>query len=195
MNAKDQEILTKLRSTSCFRLELLRLRADAQVRWLQGDLESEKLLDAIDQTKPSDDLTVFMGFCPYGLLKNRLDTQWKTQNICTFDFHKSEIQIRRFNKIFPGDLVILKKREVFAVSMRLYGFGRVENVQTDQSGSRSLLMNWSHQGDEIVVPLMGCNSTVNVKSRAQVGDEMPAHYFDWLDAPKSARLNCAEHAL
>ncbi len=182
MNAENRDILAKLQSMSCSREELLKFRADAKVSWLQGDLEAEKILDAIDQIKPVDDFTVFMGFCPYGLLKNRLDTQWKMQNICTFDFQASEVQIRRFNKIFSGDLVVLKKREVFAVSMRLYGFGRVDQVKTDQSGNRKLLMKWSNQREEIVVPLMGCNSTVNVKNRAQVGGEMPAHYFDWLDA-------------
>lgn len=41
-------------------------------------------------------------------------------------------------------------------------------------------MNWSNQERIIEVPLMGCGSTVNVKSMKTVEEKMPKEFFEWL---------------
>jgi hypothetical protein len=43
-------------------------------------------------------------------------------------------------------------------------------------------MNWSNQKEIIEVPLMACNSTVDVRSIEQVEDEMLTEFFTWLNS-------------
>jgi hypothetical protein len=47
-------------------------------------------------------------------------------------------------------------------------------------------MNWSTQDQIIEVPLMGCNSTVDVRTIEQVEAEMPVDFFSWLNQPVQA---------
>ena len=93
---------------------------------------------------------------------------------------ESEVQLERFCRICTGDLVVLKKREVFGVSMKLYGYGRVTKVCYDEENIRYLEVDWSEQDAIIEVPLMGCNSTVDIKSMADVEAEMPDQFFEWI---------------
>jgi hypothetical protein len=125
---------------------------------------------------------VFMGFCLGTTMENRLDIEWKEKGICTFIFLKSQPQLERFNDIWAGDLIILKKNQQFGKTMQLYGHGRVTNVKYDEEGNRYLEMEWSSQAEVIEVPLIGCGATVNVKSIEQVEAEMPDLFYKWLNA-------------
>jgi hypothetical protein len=60
--------------------------------------------------------------------------------------------------------MVFKKIEVFGVLMKLYGRGRVTKVCYDEESVRYLEVDWSNQEEIIKVPLMGCNSTVDIKS-------------------------------
>ena len=65
--------------------------------------------------------------------------------------------------------------------MKLYGHGRVKAVAYDDDQIRYLKMDWFDQDQVIEVPLMGCNSTVDVKSIEMVEDEMPQEFYEWLE--------------
>lgn len=177
---KYQRQIDRIRAKGYTRGELNELRKKAQPLAAKGDEDALVLLHEIDRAGPSDTYVVFMGFCPGADLNNRLDTEWREKNICTFVFHESEQQSQRFGDIRLGDLVILKKRHQFGKTMQLFGHGRVNGVEFDSEGHRVLKMNWSPQERIIEVPLMGCNSTVDVRTIQQVEGEMPEFFFTWL---------------
>jgi hypothetical protein len=185
---KYQCTLDRINSGKLSKPELRQLRENAAVRLNQGDVEAKIVIDAIDLASPSDKSMVFMGFCPDADFGNRLDTEWKANGICTFQYLESEHQLARFNDIWPGDLILLKKRHEFGRSMRLYGHGRVRGVKYTAEGVRYLEMAWSEQEEVIEVPLMGCNSTVDVKSIEQVEAEMPAEFYAWLNDKGGNRI-------
>lgn len=164
------------------RTDLLKIKRNAEDKLASGDTEAQLVLDAINHAEPVDSYILFMGFCPGADFNERLDTSWKEQGICRFDYLESEHQAERFNSICKGDLVVLKKREKFGRTMKLYGHGRVKSIAYDKDNVRYLIMDWSDQDEEIEVPLMGCNSTVDVKSAQAVEDEMPAEFYEWLKA-------------
>ncbi len=64
----------------------------------------------------------------------------------------------------------------------IYGHGRVSSIAYDENNVRYLVMDWSSQEEIIEVPLMGCNSTVDVKSIEAVEDEMSEEFYKWLEA-------------
>jgi hypothetical protein len=175
-----KKIIDNIRSKKYIRSELMQMRANVEIKCQSGDKDALIVLDEIDRAEPLDDFVVFMGFCPSASMENRLDMDWKKQGVCTFDFLESEHQLKRFNSIWPGDLIILKKRQVFGETMQLYGHGRVSSIQHNLNGKRHLIMNWSTQEEIIEVPLMACNSTVDIKQIAQVKDVMPDSFFEWL---------------
>lgn len=146
----------------------------------RGDRDAQAVLDEIDRATPADRYVVFMGFCPGADFENRLDVGWREQGVCTFVFHESEQQSERFSGILAGDLIVLKKRERFGETMRLYGYGRVTGFKCDADGHRYLTMEWSPEQTVIEVPLMGCNSTVDIRTMEQVESQMPPEFFDWL---------------
>jgi hypothetical protein len=121
-----------------------------------------------------------MGFCPGADFDNRLDIEWRQRNICTFVFHESEQQSERFGSIWPGDLIVTKKRHRFGETMQLFGYGRVAGFHYDEDGHRVLEMNWSDQQEVIEVPLIGCNSTVDIRTMEQIEAQMPEEFFAWL---------------
>ena len=157
------------------------LRKNIQEICKTGDDGAQAVLDAIDLAKPTDDRVIFMGFCPGADLRWRQDTQWKADGICTFGFFQSEKQLTRFRGILAGDLIVLKKRQEFGRTMQLYGHGRVTGHRADANGHRELLMNWSTQNEVIEVPLMGANSTVDVKTIQNVREAMPDFFWTWLE--------------
>lgn len=177
---KYQTNIERIRSKTYSRAELTRMRTNVEGKWKQGDKDAKVVLDEIDRTEPMDDVIVFMGFCPGATMDNRLDIEWKKNGVCTFVFLDSQHQLERFNSIWPGDLIVLKKRHAFGKTMQLFGHGRVTGVQHDSEGNRYLLMNWSNQDEVIEVPLMGCNSTVDVRTIEQVEAEMPELFYAWL---------------
>jgi hypothetical protein len=105
----------------------------------------------------------------------------RIRGVCTFDYIESETQAARFNEVYPGDLVVLKKREKFGETMKLFGHGRVKSIAYNDAGNRYLVMEWSGQDGIIEVPLLGCNSTVDIRSMEVVQKEMPEEFFEWLE--------------
>jgi len=177
---KYEKALERVRSGEMSRSDLVKLKRNAEAKLATGDTEAQLVMDAINNATPADSYILFMGFCPGADFDERLDTVWKEQGICRFDYLESEHQSERFNSICKGDLVVLKKREKFGKTMKLYGCGRVKSVAYDKDKVRYLLMDWSNQDEVIEVPLMGCNSTVDIKSIEAVENEMPAEFYSWL---------------
>lgn len=177
---KYQKAIDKVKSGGMSRQDLVVLKNNAELKLAQGDIDAREVLDAIKIAKPVDSYILFMGFCPGADFNERLDIEWKEKGICRFDYLVSEQQLERFNTIHAGDLVILKKREQFGKTMKLYGHGRVKSVAHDENNIRYLIMNWSDQSEIIEVSLMGCNSTVDIKSIEAVEAEMPEEFYKWL---------------
>ena len=146
----------------------------------EDDPSRAELTHAFDNAVPADSYLVFMGFCPGADFKRRQDTRWRSLGICEFEFDSSETQIRRFSTIRVGDQIILKKREIIGKTMKLYGHGKVIGADYTAEGRRVLKMGWHADETIIEVPLMGCNSTVNLKKTATVLNEMPSEFHEWL---------------
>lgn len=177
---KYDKVLARIQSGEMSRADLLKLKHNAEDKLKSGDNDAKDILNAINIAEPVDDYILFMGFCPDANIDNRLDVEWKEKGVCIFDYYESEVQVNRFNEIYTGDLVVLKKREKFGKTMKLYGHGRVKSIAHDEDNNRYLIMDWSKQEDIIEVPLMACNSTVDVKSIDSVNDVMPEEFFEWL---------------
>lgn len=156
------------------------IRRNAEAALQNGDKDAQTVIDAINISVPSDAYILFMGFCPDADVANRLDVEWKEKGVCCFDWADSTSQMERFRSIATGDLVILKKREKFGKTMKLYGHGRVVALAEDENGFRYFKMNWSSQDEIIEVPLMAANSTVDVRTMDRVEEEMPEEFFEWL---------------
>lgn len=184
---KYEKTIERIRKGTFSRAELVKLRSNAEEKARAGDMEAQHVISEIGNAAPIDDFIVFMGFCPGADFDNRLDLEWRAQNVCTFVFLDSPKQLERFNNIWAGDLIILKKREKFGKTMKLYGHGRVTGAKYDADGNRYLLMDWGDQDDVVEVPLMGCNATVDVRSVEQVEAEMPEKFYDWLDESRRAQ--------
>ena len=180
---KYQKIIDNINSGTMSREDLVGLKFNAEKKLMDGDLDAKTVLSAINMATPADSYILFMGFCPDADSDNRLDIEWKEKGICRFDYRESEFQAARFDTICAGDLVVLKKREVFGKTMKLFGHGRVTSVAFDEKNIRYLVINWSDQSEIIEVPLMGCNTTVDVKSIDVVKDEMPDEFWQWLIDP------------
>jgi hypothetical protein len=182
---KHKKTLDRIRERKYTRAELIRVRENARRLLAGGDQDAHFVIDAIEQATPTDQYIVFMGFCPGVNFENRLDIAWRSDGMCTFIFHESPQQVERFAGIRVGDLVVLKKRHHFAKTMQLYGHGRVTGIRFDSENHRYLTMNWSKQENVIEVPLMGCNSTVDVRSVEAVYDDMPDYFYDWLKVDRA----------
>jgi len=154
------KIIEKINNGKFTRKELFSIRENAIKKLNNGDKNMVEIIELIDKAIPEDKNIAFMGFCPSADIKNRLDKEWKSQGICTFDFKESKLQLERFNKICSGDIIVLKKREEFGKTMSLHGHGIVNEVKHDANGNRYLLVNWAKQDEVIIVPLMALNSTI-----------------------------------
>jgi hypothetical protein len=185
---KYERIILLVKSGKMSRADLVKLKRNADEKYTNGDIEAKEVLDAINNATPGDSYILFMGFCPDADFDERLDIEWKEKGICRFDYLESERQLERFITICKGDLVVLKKREKFGRTMKLYGHGRVSSVAYDENHIRYLVMDWSDQEDVIEVPLMGCNSTVDIKSIEAVEDEMPEEFYKWLETKQDTEL-------
>lgn len=183
---KYQEKIDKIRSGAYTRSQLIQMRSNAEALQKKGDTAAAAVIAEIDIATPTDKTIVFMGFCPGANFDNRLDLDWKEKGICTFIFLRSEQQVERFNEIWPGDLIVLKKRQQFGKTMLLYGHGRATGVKYDQDNNRYLEMDWSAQDQIIEVPLLACNSTVDLRTIERVEAEMPIEFFNWLNKPVNA---------
>jgi hypothetical protein len=146
----------------------------------QQDPSRAELELAFENATPSDSYLVFMGFCPGADFSRRQDTRWRAFGVCEFEYDQSEVQVRRFATIRVGDQIILKKREVYGKTMKLYGHGKVIGVYHSNEGRRVLKMSWNPLDSVIEVPLLGCNSTVNLRKTAIVLRDMPPEFHEWL---------------
>jgi len=178
---KYQKIIDRIVSDGMSRADLLKLQQNAQEKLKQGDVEAKSVIDAISISKPLDDYVLFMGFCPGADFGGRRDTEWKKKRICRYDVIEDKVQVSRFDSICMGDFVVLKKREQFGKTMKLYGHGRVNSIGYDAQGRRFLKIDWSAQDQVIEVPLMGCNSTVDIRSIETVHQEMPEAFYQWIN--------------
>jgi len=178
---KYDNAIVRIKNGSMSRADLVKLKKNADDKYSSGDLDAKLVLDAINNATPADSYILFMGFCPGADFGERLDIDWREKGICRFDYLESEQQVTRFNTICKGDLVVLKKREQFGKTMKLYGHGRVNSVAYDNNNIRYLNVSWSNQENVIEVPLMGCNSTVDIKSIDTVEGEMPEEFYNWIE--------------
>lgn len=179
---KYQKTIDTILRGNYSRADLVKLRANAAALFAKGDNDAKRVVEEIDRATPTDKEIVFMGFCPDANIENRMDLEWKQKGVCTFVFWDSDQQRERFESIWAGDLLVLKKRQRFGKTMMLYGHGRVVGVKHDPEGKRYLEMKWSTQENVIEVPLMACNSTVDIRSMERVEEEMPPEFFAWLQA-------------
>ncbi len=132
----------------------------------------------------------FLGFCPDADFSRRRDTRWRECGICEYEVDLGSRQEGLFSRINVGDIVILKKRQIFGKTMRLYGHGQVIGVDTGPLGRRRLSVSWHKQISVIEVPLLACNSTVNLREVSSVAATMPSAFWEWLGvaSPYSAQF-------
>lgn len=146
---------------------------------------AQKVIDACDNYAP-EPLSAyynFMGFCPGASFDNRQDKAWREKGICDFHFYDSEVQMEEFSKQLPGDWIIMKKIQDFGKTMKLYGFGRIKRRLLDSNKVPYFEVDWNDQDEEIEVPLLGCNATVNMRALGRVEKEMPPKFWEWLGHP------------
>lgn len=183
---KHENTVNRIKSAELTRAELQTIRGHAQIKYDNGDEEARLVLQALDSAVAKDSGIIFMGFCPNGEIANRLDMQWKQNGICTFDYDESIDQMNLFRSICVDDFIVLKKSEDFGRTMSLHGHGRVIGRNTGEDGRRFLGMNWSPAvAFPSNVPLMGCQSTVNLRDMQTVEGAMPHEFFDWANLPRT----------
>ena len=129
---------------------------------------------------PKDRRIVFVDFCPGGVVVNRLDVGWLQQGICTFDYFSSEEQWEAFQSISMGDLIVMKRDLQITQTTRLYAHGRVIALELNENRDRVLLVDWSHQKDQIEVPMIRCNNMVKIQEIGEVEAAMPVEFWRWL---------------
>ena len=122
---------------------------------------------------------IFMGYCPGGKVENSLKEDWISEDFCEFTFIESESQLDQFTEIVVGDIVILKIMDIPRQEMTLSAWGTVKGIGTRKQGTPYLKMDW-HDKEDIIVPLMGCMRTVNIRPLKRVQDEMPNDFWEWL---------------
>ena len=129
---------------------------------------------------PNDRRVVFVDFCPGGVVVGRLDVGWIQQGICTYGFFSSEEQWETFQSISMGDLIVMKRDIAVTQTTRLYAHGRVVGLELNESRDRVLLVDWSHEQDQIEVPMVVCNNMVKIQDIAEVEAAMPIDFWRWL---------------
>lgn len=183
MSDSIARVVERIRAGAYTRIELLQMRVNAENMLRGGNSAAAEIIGCINKTAlpPLQAEYVFMGFCPGADISRRQDQIWIEQGICRFDWPESKVQYRRFRDIMPGDTLILKKREKFGETMKLFAHGTVLSIgEDDGRESRLLRMDWQTPIEPIVVPLMGCNGTVDVRRLSQVEQAMPQEFWAWL---------------
>ena len=144
---------------------------------------AEAIIDAIQMVSvpPDQSEFVFMGYCPGASLENRQDEKWIADGICEFDWITDPIQTKRFYEIQVGETIIAKKREEFGETMMISAHGKVVKREESQiTGKLYFRVDWTVPEEFLIVPLLGCNSTVNVRTREDLEDSMPLEFWEWL---------------
>jgi len=129
---------------------------------------------------PNDRRIVFIDFCPGGVVVQRLDIGWIQQGICTFDYFSSEEQWETFQSISMGDLIVMKRDLLTSQTTRLYAHGRVVALELNENRDRVLIVDWSHEQDQIEVPRVVCNNMVKIQGIEEVEASMPVEFWCWL---------------
>ena len=177
-----ENAMTQVRTGKLTRANLAKMKENALAR-LSDNPRIMELLELINQTAvPSLETEyVFMGYCPGADMDERRDIMWLKDGIIDFAFIESKAQLAKFSAIHKGDKIILKKREEIGVSMIIHAYGEVtDSPVSDATGLTYHRVDWRIKDEPILVPLMGCNATVNSKSIEQVEEAMPQEFWDWL---------------
>ena len=183
MDYKFDTTIHKIQNDELTRTEMFQIRENAKALLLKGEVRAQEVIDAIN-LKAVPELEayyVFMGFCPGADLENRLDDKWTEEGICEFNFIQSETQLKQFCEIHTGDTMILKKRETFGETQNLSYHGKVTGVSDSKvTGLRYLRVDWKKPSKFLIVPLMGCNATVNLRKLEVVERDLPKEFWGWL---------------
>lgn len=129
---------------------------------------------------PHDRRIAFVDFCPGGVVVQRLDIGWIQQGICTFDYFSSEEQWETFQSISMGDLIVMKRDLLISQTTRLYAHGRVVALELNENRDRVLIVEWSHEQDQIEVPRVVCKNMVKIQDIDEVEAAMPVEFWHWL---------------
>ena len=186
----------RIKSGKCSRSEMLRIRENAN-NLIEMAIDKPTRENEAKAKEAAEDLSAcdshmpeplssqynFMGFCPGDDIKRRRDTTWREQGTCYFDFEESEGQVTAFSLQVPGDWIILKKIGECDKTMILYGFGKITKRHIDDTEFTYFDVEWNTQTEEILVPLMGCNSNINMKTLERVKKIMDKEFWAWLSNP------------
>jgi len=188
--------IEKIMSGKCSRSEILRIRESASIL-IKAAIDKPTKKNEAKAKEAAEDLSAcdghmpeplssqynFMGFCPGADIKRRRDAVWREQGTCEFYFGDNEGQMTAFSLQVPGDWIILKKVQELDKTMTLYGFGKITKRFMDEKGFAYFDVNWNDQSEEILVPLMGCNSDINMKTLERVEKIMGKEFWDWISHP------------
>lgn len=183
---KDPEpVIQKMVSGKYSRTDRIKIYENAKIALKENrDIErAKKIINAYKsiEVPPLQAEYVFMGFCPGATLENRQDELWYADGICMFDWVSDPVQMKRFYDIQVGDIIVTKKREKFGETMMLSGHGKVRLLEeSNKTGKRYLRVDWIVPDEFLIVPLMGCHSTVNNRALEMVEDRMPEEFWEWL---------------
>ena len=181
----DDPIIQKIINGTMSRVDRLKIYENAKRSCDAGkDVDrAKRIMHVIDTVSvpPLQAEYVFMGFCPGASLENRQDELWYADGICEFDWVSDPIQMKRFYDIQVGDTIIAKKRERFGETMMISGHGKVtKREESNRTGKRYFRVDWRIPKDFLIVPLIGCNSTVNTRTLKFVEETMPTDFWNWL---------------
>ena len=181
----NEKIIQKIKDGTISRADRLKLYKNAKSYFQRGVLENnpEEILILIEtiSVPPLQQQYVFMGYCPGALLENRQDDIWIADGFCEFNWVTNEKQLSDFYDIMVGDTIILKKRETFGKTMKISGHGKItERVESRKTNKLYFRVDWRVPEEFLIVPLMGCNATVNPRSIESVETDMPEDFWEWL---------------
>ena len=182
---ETDRIIQKIINGTMSRVDRLKIYENAKsLRDAGRDVDRAlRIIEAIDtiSVPPLQAEYVFMGFCPGASLENRQDELWFADGICEFDWVSDPIQMKRFYEIQVGDTIIAKKRERFGETMMISAHGKViKREESQRTGKRYFRVDWRVPRDFLIVPLIGCNSTVNTRTIEFVERTMPIDFWEWL---------------
>jgi hypothetical protein len=146
--------------------------------------EARALIDVLHDAgiPKGKEFYIFMGYCPGGKIENSKMDEWIKEGFCEFTYVESESQMEKFYDICVGDVLILKIMDIRNKSMTLSAWGTVKKMGTRAQGTPWLRMDW-HRKEDLIVPLMGCTSTVNIPRTDKLDKEMPEEFWDWVTTP------------
>jgi len=182
----NQKIIAKIKDGSMSRSERLQLYINAKSYFQRGILKDnpQEILELIETISipPLQQEYVFMGYCPGASLENRRDDIWIRDGICEFDWIDNERQLRDFYQIMVGDTIILKKRETFGRTMKISAHGKItQRVESRKTNKPYFRVDWRVPYEFLIVPLLGCNATVNPRKLDAVEKAMPEDFWRWLE--------------